>query len=144
MTLVRWSPMRDMALLRGEMDRLFGATNAPLFESASSGEFVPPVDVVETEDAYTFSADLPGMRLEDIKVHLADNVLTLRGQRVATATDNASYVHTERAHGAFERTFRLGTPVQSENVSAKYADGVLTVRVNKSEALKPKEILIQR
>lgn len=143
MTLVRWNPARELATLQSQMDRLFDSVETtPYWPSARSG-FFPVVDVVETDEAYVLRAELPGVRKEDVKVHLVNNVLTLKGSKINEKTeDKAQYLHTERAYGTFERSFTLGTPIQSDSVSAKYTDGVLEVRVAKSETQRMKEITI--
>ena len=143
MTLVRWNPARELATLQTQMDRLFeGADTPPLWSAPRSG-FFPVVDVVETAEAYVLRAELPGVRKEDVKLHLVDNVLTLKGTKVTAATEEkAQYLHTERAFGSFERSFTLGTPIQGDTVTATYTEGVLEVRVAKSETQRLKEITI--
>lgn len=145
MTLVRWSPLREMTRVQNELDRIFGSTGTSLAEWPRGGDFLPRVDIAETSDAYVLRADLPGLVLEDIKVQLVNNVLTIRGERSRTRHDEgASFLHEERTYGSFERSFTLGHDVRSDNVTARYADGVLEVRVQKSDAQKVKEITIQR
>ena len=144
MTLVRWNPARELATLQAQMDRLFDSVGTvPAWPQARSS-FFPVVDVVETEEAYVLRAELPGVRKEDVKVHLADNVLTLKGEKMLESAEHAGqYLHTERAYGSFERSFTLGAPIQADSVSARYVDGVLEVRVSKSETQRVKEISIQ-
>jgi HSP20 family protein len=133
-----------MARLQDEVDRIFGATGTRLAEWPR-GDFFPKVDVAETSDAYVLRADLPGLALESIKVQIENNVLTIRGERSRTEHDEGTnFLHEERAYGSFERSFTLGRDVRSDNVTARYADGVLEVHVQKSDAQKMKEITIQR
>ena len=144
MTVVRWSPIREMARLQHEVDRIFGATGTTLADWPR-GDFFPKMDVVETSESYVLRADLPGLALEDIKVQLENNVLTIRGERSSTRHEEGTNVlHEERSYGSFERRFTLGTDVRSDNVTARYADGVLEVRVQKSDVQQAKEITIQR
>ena len=138
-----------MASLQNQMDRLFGSVLRPhCAEREAFGEsvFFPPVDVLETEDAYVLRADLPGMKLEDIKVHLVDNVLTLKGEkRVERGPEGkGTFLHGERTWGAFERTFTLGSPIQADKIKARYTDGVLDVRLMKSDEQRLKEIRIEQ
>ena len=142
MTLVRWNPARELATLQSQMDRLFDTVGSSPWPSARMGYF-PVVDIVESEDAYVLRAELPGIRKEDVKVHLVDNVLTIKGEKSSEQTEEkAQYLHTERTFGTFERSFTLGTPIQVDSVTAKYVDGVLEVRVAKSETQRMKEISI--
>jgi HSP20 family protein len=145
MAIVRWSPAREIAALQNQMDRLFGNyTNWPERQQFDSGLF-PAVDVIETQDAYILRADLPGMKLEDIKVHLANNVLTIKGEkRYQHEERNANFLHSERTYGSFERSFTLGTPIQADAIKARYTDGVLEVQLLKSEQQKLKEIKIEQ
>ncbi len=142
MTLVRWNPARELATLQSQMDRLFESVDTPYWSTPRAG-FFPVVDVVETDEAYVLRAELPGVRKEDVKLHLVNNVLTLKGQKHSDPVEEkAQYLHTERTSGTFERSFTLGTPIQSDSVTAKYTDGVLEVRVAKSETQRMKEIAI--
>jgi HSP20 family protein len=85
------------------------------------------------------------MKLEDIKVHLANNVLTIKGEkRYQHEERNANFLHSERTYGSFERSFTLGTPIQADAIKARYTDGVLEVQLLKSEQQKLKEIKIEQ
>ena len=154
MTLVRWSPLTEFANVQAQMDRILQSVGAPVryaggFETpARGGSPVTAVDVIETDEAYVLRAELPGIRLEDVKVHLQHNVLTIKGEKrdvTDPGTDEGSvgFLHTERAFGAFERSFTLGTPIQADSVTARLTDGLLEVRVLKSEDRKLKEIPIE-
>ena len=140
MTLIRWSPMRELATLQNEVDRLFTTMN----RTERDGGFFPPVDVVETEEEYIVRAELPGMRQEDIKVNLADNTVSLKGEkRYEKEEKKTNFYHSERGFGTFERSFTLGTPVQSDKIRARYMNGVLEVVLPKSDQVRPKDIKIE-
>ena len=150
MTITRWnpvtlSPVRDLFGNRDEFDRLLDTffTGSPVRGDRASA-FTPAVDIEETADEFVFKADLPGMSQKDVKVNLLGDTLTIRGERKqVTEQKNGGMHRTERIYGAFERTFRLGTPVRSDKVSAQYRDGVLEVHVPKAEEAKPREVEIQ-
>jgi HSP20 family protein len=137
--------MRELATLQSDMDRLFETlTVRPDRGPWRNGAFFPPVDVSETEEEYVIRAELPGMRQEDIKVNMVDNVLVLKGEKKFEKDEKkANYHHQERSYGFFERSFSLGSPVQADGIKARYLNGILEVRIPKSEAVKPKEIRIE-
>jgi HSP20 family protein len=149
MTLVRFLPgrSRDLSTLRTEMDQLFESifSNRPMYASGDATEsLAPPVDIEETAEGYVFRADLPGMTEKDVKVSLVGDTLTLRGERKREAETKTGNVHrTERAFGAFERTFTLPTPVRGDQVKASYRNGVLEIRVPKAEEARVREIEVQ-
>jgi HSP20 family protein len=150
MTLIRWTPAipasRELASIRGEMDRLFdeflGSRRNWLADVQP--QFLPAVDISETEDGFLIRADLPGLTQKDVKVNLLGDTLTLRGERTRAeqATQGTVY-RSERSFGVFERSFTLGAPVKPEGVKATFKDGVLEVRVPKAEEARVREIQVQ-
>jgi HSP20 family protein len=108
--------------------------------------WVPAVDVVETENEYFFKAEMPGMKKDDVKISILDNVLTLTGEKktVEEKTDKEKKYHrVERSYGTFQRSFALSSPIKADKISATYKDGILEIQVPKTEEAKPKEIDIQ-
>ncbi len=97
------------------------------------------VDIDEREDAITLSADLPGLTLENIEITLNDGLLTISGKREPTAASH----RRERATGSFERSFRLGTALDQEQIAAAYCNGVLTLTLPKKEAAKARQIPVK-
>jgi HSP20 family protein len=108
--------------------------------------WVPAVDVEETENEYLFKAERPGIRKEDVKISLLDNVLTLSGEKRTEekkTEKDKKYHRVERTYGTFQRSFALSSPLKSDKISASYKDGILEIVVPKSEEAKPREIDIQ-
>jgi HSP20 family protein len=147
MALARWTPMGNLASFQDEMNRMFeqifrGGTG----EEAGWGvrPWVPPVDIYETDDALVLKAELPGISKDDVSIEIHQNTLILRGQRKHEAEVKEDRYHrVERAYGTFQRSFVLPTLVDQEHVQATYKDGVLELRLPKSEAAKPKRVAIQ-
>ncbi len=146
MALARWTPMGNLPSFQDEMNRLFDQ-----FFRGGTGEEVgwgvrpwaPPVDLYETEDAVVLTAELPGVSKEDVSIEIHHNTLLLRGERKhETEVKEDQYHRVERAYGTFQRAFVLPTLVDQEHVQATYKDGVLELRLPKSEAAKPKRIAI--
>ena len=128
--------------LRQEMDRLF----TDFFPSTSEGDptWAPRTDVVETDDAYHLSMDLPGVDAEGVDVHFDDGMLRGSGQREVRADHREGRFHrVERSYGHFLRSFRLGNDIDTDGIDASYDRGVLTVRVPKTEARKPRQISVR-
>ena len=144
MTLVRWSPRTTLGF-RNEFDRLFDSFfNTSNEEETSLTAFSPAVDITETEKEYLISAELPGIKKEDIKMNISDNILTISGEKnQEKKTDKENYHRTERVYGTFQRSFRLPEISAQENISAEFKDGVLTVTIPKLKESISKNIAIK-
>jgi HSP20 family protein len=146
--LMRWSPdlksAREFSKSYDEVDRFINSFfGSPVLRSNGSS-FVPAVDVQETQDAYLFRADLPGVAQKDIKVSVMGDTLNVSGERRQETTEkDGSYHRVERVSGSFERSFTLPAPVRADQVKASYKDGVLEITVPKAEEAKPREIEIK-
>jgi len=104
----------------------------------------PPVDIVETEDDLVLKADLPDVKLEDIDVHVENETLSIKGERRFEKEANGKGYHRiERSYGSFVRSFSVPNSVDTEKVSADYKNGVLTVKLPKKEAAKPKQVKVE-
>lgn len=146
MTLMNWDPWRDIADMRNTFNRLFGEATpgTAITGHTVSGSWMMPVDIAETADEFLVKAELPGMKPEEIEITVADNQVTLRGQRSEAREDKGvHYIRTERRFGSFYRSFALSTPVDDTRVTATYKDGILELHLPKLEAVKPRQIRIQ-
>jgi HSP20 family protein len=152
-TLVRRQPRRSQTVrdpLFGEMERFF--TPSPFWTGNLFGHrigedlrnaWVPPVDVQETENAFIFTAELPGMGKDDVSITLEENLLTLSGERSPKEKEEGENFHrVERAYGSFSRSFSLPSQVDSSKVDATFKEGLLTVEIAKAEQAKPRKIEI--
>jgi len=141
MSLVRWNPNRNLISISDEIDRFFNDFGLNLRESDTVWR--PSVDLSETENTYEVKAEMPGMKKEDIKVEVKENVLTLTGEKKhETKDDKKNFHRLERVYGRFQRSFRLPKEVKSGEIKAKYRNGVLTIEIPKAEEMKPKEVAI--
>ena len=112
--------------------------------SGLSAAWVPPVDILEQADGIRIMAELPGVKPEDVKISVEDNVLTIQGAKQQVAEENTERVHRyERTYGAFERSFTLPPTVDASNIKATYDNGVLTVTLPKVEKAKPRQIQVE-
>lgn len=120
-------------------DTVFGGTT-----SSNIGIWSPAADIMEDDNRYTIKAELPGIKKEEVKITINNNILTLKGERKHEKETKGKYTHrTERFYGDFTRSFSLPNEVETEKISADYKDGVLEISLPKSERSKPKEIEVK-
>lgn len=143
MAIVRWKPMRDLINLRDEMDRMFDGFWGDM-ANRDGGMFMPPVDMVENDDNFVISVELPGLKKDEIKMTMQNNVLTINGNKKHEFESKEDTVHrVERSYGSFCRSINLPSTVDSTAIKASYDSGVLKVTLPKVEEAKPKEIAIE-
>ena len=112
--------------------------------AGSSVSYIPAVDVHEEKDAFVLTADLPGVKPEDIEVTAEKGVLTLRGERKSERREDATgYERIERVTGSFMRRFTLPDNVQGEAIKAKFTHGVLSVSIPKKPEVAPKRVTVE-
>jgi HSP20 family protein len=137
----------DFVGLSNRLNRLLSDTltgsDWQLRDSAAAS-WVPPVDIVEEADAIRIMTELPGVKPENVKISLENNVLTIHGTKEQVAEERAERVHRyERTYGTFERSFTLPATVDANAIKATYENGVLTVTLPKVEKAKPRQIAVQ-
>lgn len=146
--LTRWTPSTD--LFRDRFSRLFDQAFSDFRPSFESGEdvasrnWLPAVDISETDEALLLYAELPGMTKEDVNITLENNLLSIRGERKFEKDVKKENFHRiERTFGSFARTFTLPSNVRSDEVKASFVDGVLQIEIPKAEEAKPRKIAIK-
>ena len=141
--LVRWDPFRDMMSLRSAMDRLFqDAWVAPGTAATWADGSGFPVDVSETEDHFTVTAVLPGVKADDLSITTQSNVLTIAAETKAPEPGDERNHLRERRFGHYTRQFTLPTDIHAEGVQARLEDGILYLTLPKAESAKPRRIQI--
>jgi HSP20 family protein len=103
------------------------------------------IDVSEAEGAYVVRADIPGVKKEDIKVDVEGNLVTISAETRAETEkkDGERVIHSERSYGRVSRSFTLGQEVDEKGASAKYADGVLELKLPRKSAATQAKIVVQ-
>lgn len=135
-------PWAGFGELEQQLERLINPSTAP--GQTQSANWLPPVDIHESEDAYTLVADLPGMKKEDISINIVEDRVTLKGSRKREERhEEKGYRRYERAEGTFERSFRINGGVDASKVEATFENGVLTVKLPKPEETKPRQIEVK-
>lgn len=146
-TLTRWDPFREMETFRETMDRMFDEPwrgRPGLWLQRSEG-FPLALDVAEDDTDYIVKASMPGVDPDQVEITLTDNVLTIKGETKSDQdTDEKNYHVRERRFGSFMRSVTLPVPVDADKVEATHENGVLTLRLPKAEAAKPKRISVQK
>jgi HSP20 family protein len=154
--LIPWGRRREygdagsLLGLRSEMDRLFdqffesgfgSAGNAP---SGLSAMFTPAMDIYEDDNNLVADLEVPGMQPDDIQINVTGNTLTISGEKKEKSESrHEGVIRSERRYGRFFRALELPDDVESENVSAEYDNGVLRLRIPRSETRQPKRISVK-
>jgi len=129
--------LEELARIQDRINSLFEQALLPSEyedrEGGLPGTWAPSVDVIETEDAYLLFAELPGVRKEDIQLQVRDRRLELSGRRQAFG-ENRNFLRMERSYGPFRRAFDLGTPVDTDGITAGFEAGILRVHIPKRAA----------
>ena len=133
-----FKPFRE---LQREIDRVFD----DFFRgSKQDTSFFPAVDVYETPDSVVVEVEAPGMKKEDIKITIEDDVLRIHGEKkLEKENKDKNYYIVERSYGTFERAFKLPEYVDTEKIKAKFENGVLKISLPKKEEEKKKVIDVQ-
>jgi HSP20 family protein len=146
MALVKFDPLQELDEIQARLARLFPirGVRAPETGEGLFADWLPAIDVHETTKDYIVKADLPDVAKEDVKVHLQDGVLTIEGERRREKEEAGSKFHKmEREYGKFVRRFVVPTEVDPANVRAEFKEGVLHLRLPKSEKAIPKTIEVK-
>lgn len=137
--------MQSLQRLNTMLEDAFGAWPFQQENGALTAAWAPAVDVFEDKDVVKIVAEVPGVRPEDVRIQLENNLLTIRGEKRQQAEETTERVHRyERSYGSFERTFGLPTTVDADRIEASCADGLLTVVLPKVEKARPRQIEVKR
>jgi HSP20 family protein len=149
--LSSWNPLRELEDFQSRILRAFNP--APTARGGDDGrqqslamtEWAPLVDITEDENAYLITAEIPRVNKEDVKVTVENGMLTITGERKFEKEegDKKKYHRVERAYGCFARSFALPDDSDTSSVDAQFKDGVLDIRIAKSEAARPKQIEVK-
>jgi HSP20 family protein len=122
--------------LQNDVERLFGS------DQPRERVWLPALEVTEARDKFIVAIELPGVKADEVKVTLEDDVLTVSGERKYAGAADTELRLSERFYGRFERSVRLAAPVQANQVTATSKDGILTISLPKTEEARPREIKI--
>ena len=146
MTIVRWDPFRELEDMSERLNRMVARPASSTAagqgkEVMTVADWIPTVDISESEAEYVIKAELPDVKKDAVKVTVEDGVLAIQGERKQETEDKGTKYHRiERSYGRFARSFTLPDSVDESKVKAEYVDGVLRLHLPKSEKAKPKQI----
>ena len=150
MTMTRFVPFRrglnDVAVLQNRLNSIFHDFAVPgeTSETLATGNFVPAVDVYEDAQKLVLKLEVPGILPEDLDVRVEGRTLTVKGERKFEAEEKEENFHRiERRYGSFVRSFTLPATVNTEDVAASSADGVLSLTLAKKPEATPKQIQVK-
>ena len=125
-TLTRWDPFGELGELQSRFDRMFDR-----WLDGHERAWTPAIDVVREEDHLVLRADLPGIKPEEVKIEVEDDILTISGEHEerTEAKDKDNYVRRERRYGSFSRSMALPAGVDAKKIKAKTHEGVIEVTI---------------
>jgi HSP20 family protein len=142
-----WDPFADLSRIQRAFERDFFAPRVP--SKNGGADFAPQVDVYEDKESLVISAELPGLKREEVEIALDGDILTLRGERKLEKDserkegEGKRFHRVERSYGSFVRSFQLPSNVDGEKAHAQLTDGVLTLRLPKKEVIKGRKIEVK-
>lgn len=142
-TVIRWSPRREAQSLQNMFDRFYADTFRPFAQTSSVNTFA--LEVYEDAEAYTVSAVLPGLSLENLNLNVEGDILTIEGEikPAVVEGENTRALLQERVYGKFQRRLRLPNEVDRENAEAHYENGIVTVVLHKVPEAQPRQIPVK-
>jgi HSP20 family protein len=143
MAIARSNPfLAELSGMKNRLNRLFDQDDFWINDAyAGAMEWMPAVDIVETDRDITIKAELPGVEPKDVAISLENNVLTLKGQREsAKEVQKENYYRMERATGAFSRSFAIPVSIDGDKVTADFKNGLLTITLPKKESARGRTI----
>lgn len=139
-----WAAPAPLAALQEEFGELASTLLADVGEMWPLSRVVPSLDLSETDNTVDVRMDLPGIKAEEIDIHLTDNTLTVSGERKEEKEEKGKTFHrVERRQGRFSRTVTLPCCVDDSKVDAQYKDGVLTIKMPKTDEAKSRKVKVR-
>jgi len=141
MTITKWIPRQNLLNVEDDFDSFLKTLYAN--SDASFCSMTPNVDVVELEKDFHIAVELPGVKKEDVRIQVEDNVLSVSGEKKHEKEIDEKNIHrSERIYGTFQRTFRLPERTDQSAIQADFKDGILNIVIPKKDAALPKQIEI--
>lgn len=136
MNLVKYNT--NNGSVNNSFDKLIGDIfGRGLYNDSTESQFIPNVDIIESDKNYEISVSLPGVEKNDIKVDVEKNVLTISGSRnLKTEDETRKYKSIETHFGSFKRSFKLPEDVNTDDIKAEYKNGILNLEIPKNEITK--------
>jgi HSP20 family protein len=141
MSIVRYEPLGLLTQLQRELERAYEKNTHD--GSTATAQWSPNVDIKEEADKFIIHADVPGVKPEDIDIHMENGQLTIKGEKKTEATtDGEQFKRIERTYGSFYRRFGLPDSAEADKISASCKSGVLEITIPKRESVQPRKISV--
>lgn len=143
-----WSSLFEEGPFAGRfprlLDELFRGGLRDWARAGRAGAVLPAIDISDDDKQYSITVEIPGGKKEDVQVEVHEDMLTIRGEKKSEREEKKEQRrYVERSYGSFSRSFRLPADADAEHVDASFKDGVLTIRLPKIEAAKPRTIAVK-
>src|SRR5579871_6470109 len=137
MSLSHYDPLTNLRVFEDAFTRF-------LSEPTTNRPWTPAVDIYETENELVLKADIPDVSQKDIDVRVENQTLTIAGERKFEPEESKKGYHRiERSYGNFVRSFAVPSTFDTDKISAEFHNGVLTVKLPKKEAAKPRQVKVE-
>lgn len=156
MTLIKWSPQRDIDALRRDIEKTFEDFFGEDFAVGPWRPFwrrrrglepsvtLPNIDMYDKKDEIVVKVELPGVEKDQVDITLSEDTLTVKGEaKREEEVKDEDYYRCERCYGSFSRTIELPVRIQGDKSKATFKNGILEIRLPKAEEAKPKEIKVE-
>jgi HSP20 family protein len=140
MALVRWNPWSDLFTLHDQIDQMWQSTRGDAQPQNGAEQFTLPVDIRQSEAAFTVEASVPGFEPENVEVTFESGVLSIKGTYDDQRENRDGYVRRERRIGSVYRQIALPAEVRADEISALFHHGVLTITIPRAQQAQPKRI----
>jgi HSP20 family protein len=139
--LRKWDDWAGTPSFSSLLESFFGQETGSEWDLFHKGLTVPAVNIAEEKDLFSISMAVPGIKKEEIKINLENNILTISSEtRKEEKEEKKNYTRQEFSFSSFQRSFSLPEGVKTDTIDAKYKDGVLTVKIPKKEVKEEKKV----
>jgi len=144
MTMLRWEPFREMENALRRFSPPYMPDNGTARDETATRNWIPLANISESENEYVIKVELPDVKKEDVKIAVADGVITISGERKLEREDQGeNAIRVESIYGAFARSFVLPDYVEAKGIHAESKDGVLRIHIPKAKTKKSEPLAIE-
>ena len=144
MAMMRWEPFREMENALRRFAPLYMPDNGAVRDESATRSWIPLANISESENEYLIKIELPDVKKEEVKIAVADGVITISGERKLEREDQGeNAIRVESIYGAFTRSFVLPDYVEAKGIHAESKDGVLRIHIPKAKTKKSEPLAIE-
>ena len=144
MAMLRWEPFREMEAALRRFSPLYLPDNGSSRDERAGKNWLPLANISETENEYLIKLELPDVKKEDVRIAVADGIITISGDRKMERTDKSeNIIRVESIYGTFTRSFMLPDDIDAKGIQAEAKDGVLRIHMPKTKNKKAEPMAIE-